>query len=450
MMMLVLYGAIAIFIAGIWIEYFRLIDIFEPEKLTHIIIQFILGGLSVLLVFGFSRVFNKFFYWDINGNVINDFLYCFLKIGLVEETAKLIPFLIFMIFFKSQINEPVDYVIFICVSALAFAAVENFLYFKNAGAQLIVTRSILSTVGHIFDTALIAYGIILYKYKSEKNGFIWVVLFFLLAAFSHGFYDFWLLFEGAQKWGWFVTVMYFLLTISWFAIIMNNALNNSSMFSYKRMINTELVALKIIMYYGLVFIVQFIIQFITGGFKFAISNLTVSICFTGLIIFVTVIRLSRLKLIKNRWNAFTLELPFTFVQNDLYGNNLTRFVIRVKGESSGDVYVNEFFERYFTLRPISSRRTYIEYPRLAYMENKIFLKDDETFFVVNVFEDKLDSKFEKILLKPMINGDNMFKKKYPIVAVLKIDHIEDLEDKNLTHNDFEFMEWAYATPEGVD
>ncbi|MES2589880.1 MAG: hypothetical protein V4622_12955 [Bacteroidota bacterium] len=48
--MLFLYIFISIFIAWIWVDYFRLIDIYEKDKLKFIIPTFILGGASVYII----------------------------------------------------------------------------------------------------------------------------------------------------------------------------------------------------------------------------------------------------------------------------------------------------------------------------------------------------------------------------------------------------------------
>jgi len=49
--MILIYLLISFFIAWIWIDYFILIDIFEKEKLRTIILTFLMGCASVLIVF---------------------------------------------------------------------------------------------------------------------------------------------------------------------------------------------------------------------------------------------------------------------------------------------------------------------------------------------------------------------------------------------------------------
>jgi RsiW-degrading membrane proteinase PrsW (M82 family) len=445
--MLILYIIIATFIAWIWVDYYRLIDIFENDKLKYFILTFLLGCASVLIVFGLNRYLLDYVPFELNGEFVNDFLYSVFKIGLVEELAKTIPFLIIFSLFKKQINEPLDYLAFFSVSALGFSAAENVLYFQNNGPYIINNRAILATVGHMFDTSLIAYGIIRYKFYHKGSGLIGIILFFFLAALSHGFYDFWLLYEGTQSGGWIITVFYFLLTISVFAVILNNAINNSSFFSYKKVINSKKVAERLLAYYGLVFLAQFVLLIFFEDFMFAFRNLAGSIYFSGFIVIVSCVRLSRFKLIKDRWENLKLELPFIYAQDNTYGMRSARYGLKIKGESYNEAYVNVYFEEYFSLIPLSKNNTYLGNPRKAYIERKIFLKNDETFYLGKVFHENNKEEHEKILLKPKTSGTTILNKEYPIVAVLTIDNITDIENSTSTTKNIKFMEWAYIKPQ---
>ena len=98
--MIIIYTLLSIFIAWIWVDYFRLIDIYEKERFIDFVSMFLLGCTSVLMVFGLEYfVFNTSTF-VLNGELLNDFLFCVFRIGMVEEVAKLIPFIIFYYVFK--------------------------------------------------------------------------------------------------------------------------------------------------------------------------------------------------------------------------------------------------------------------------------------------------------------------------------------------------------------
>ena len=441
--MIFLYIFIAIFIAWIWVDYYRLIDIYEKESLKYFIFTFVLGLASIFIVYGIDMYVINTIPFELNGQFINDFLYCVLKIGMVEEFAKTIPFIFVLLLFKKQLNEPIDYLAFICVGALGFSAAENFKYFMEYGPRLINHRAILSTVGHMFNTSLIAYGVIRYMYVSKKYAVLRLGGYFLLAALSHGFYDFWLMFEGIESGGWIVTLVYFLITVSFFAVILNNALNNSSFFTYKKVIDCNKLAGKLLSYYVFVFAVQFVVLVVVKNFTVAVYDFIGSIYTSGFIVVITCVRLSRFTLVKGRWQQLKIELPFTFAQGEMSGLLNSPFTLQIKGDSYDESSISEFYEEYFYLNPLSSRATYLSYQRIAYIEQKLFSATYEAFYIAKVYQDTKEGAFEKMVLKAKTFDTTQISDKYPIVAVLKYDSSIDIETQPLTIKDFEFMEWGY-------
>jgi RsiW-degrading membrane proteinase PrsW (M82 family) len=440
--MIFLYSIIALFIAWIWIDYFRNIDIFEKENIKFILQTFFLGGVSVFIVVGVNKLFLEDCGLHLNGKILNDFVYSTVQIGVLEEFAKLLPFVVMLVFFKAQLNEPIDYLIYICVSALGFSAVENAMYFHNYGPLLITGRAILSTVSHMFDSALVAYGLILYRFH-PKYSRPWVLMgFFMLGSLSHGIYDFGLFFSGDNIGGVFVIILYFFVTVSLFAVILNNALNNSRFFSYKKVINSSRVINSIFLYYGIVFVAQFLVLMNEENFEFAFSNFTSSFISTGFIVIVTTVRLSRFKLIKNRWHKLKLELPFSIVPGDPYGMKSNYVLVKFKGESFNEIWINEFYNEYFWLCPLTFRHSYLGSKRLAYVEKKLFFKNDLSFYLVKVFHVQKEGEYEYYLLRAKTRGMTRARDGSPITAILKAGEHQFSDNSDLTANDFNFLEWG--------
>lgn len=444
--MIFVYSIIAIFIAWIWVDYYRMINIYDRDNLKYFILTFFLGCTSVLFVYLIHPLVLDHFYFELNGDFLNDFLFCVFKIGMVEEIAKAIPFVIMYFAFNKQFNEPIDYLAFFSVSALGFSAAENVLYFNDSGPGIIGGRAILATVGHMFDSALVAYGIIRFKYTDKKNKVLGIFVFFFLAAISHGYYDFWLIHEGTKAGGIIITVLYFMVTISVFAVILNNALNNSTFFTYKKVIDSDKVLNRLLTHYAIVLGIQFILMLFYVTIEEAIAVLIYSVLFSGFIIIVTSIRLSRFKLIHKRWNALKLEFPFTMRENEATGSTNRILNIVMRGDSINEMHINAFYEEYIILNPVSQRNTHLGTPRLAYIYRKIFLYRDETFYVVKVFDGNEHSPHQLMLIKAKVSSVTMVNKKYPIVALLKIENLLDLENTKLSATDFKFKEWAFIKP----
>ncbi len=215
----------ALVISICWLVFIRSLDIFRKERWIDVIIVFLLGGFFThfcWIGYDYARYTWEF---QINGDFLNDFVYCVGVIGVGEEIVKLIPWIGF-IFLAKKAKEPYDYLLYASVSALGFAFVENFSYLEEPGN--ISVRAIMSTVMHMFAASLVAYGFILGRYsaKSKEWKIIYPILGFIAAAFAHGFYDFWLISPAAKSLD-IITTMFFIATTAiWFKMI-NNAMNNS-------------------------------------------------------------------------------------------------------------------------------------------------------------------------------------------------------------------------------
>jgi RsiW-degrading membrane proteinase PrsW (M82 family) len=437
-----LLSFLAVFIAWIWVDYFRMIDIYEREKPIYFFITFLLGMAAVLIAFiGEGAVESSSF--RPTGGFVGDLLYCVLSIGVIEEFAKLVPFIIILMLFKKEVNEPIDYFIYISISALGFSAAENILYFLNHGPSIVLGRSILSTFTHIFSTSLIACGFIIYKYRRHRHPVALFLFFFGLAALSHGFFDFWLLHESTRPLGLLVDILYFFITISVFATILNNALNYSTFFSFKKVINSQLVVRRMLIYYIIVMAIQIAMSVAGGGSSgieviFLPSSLAI-----GFIIVVAVLRLSRFKLIPGRWNSVKIEMPFRVILHDHEGN-LT-FKIAVRGDSFNESYVNAYYEENFLLVNVSSRKNTTDEYNRAYIEKKLFLYKDETYYLARIY-DQDGNSFKYRLLKPKTTDITLKKNRFPIVAVLNFDYVPDYEKPSTRPGDFVFENWAYLKP----
>ncbi|MBL4710365.1 MAG: PrsW family intramembrane metalloprotease [Flavobacteriales bacterium] len=441
--MYLLFILTAIFIAWIWVDYYRLIDIYESEKLKYFIIIFFLGAASVFVVFGLNLYLLDSTQFEMNGEFLQDFIYCVFRIGMLEEFAKLTPFFLACLFFKKELNEPIDYVSYICIGALGFSAAENVLYFSNYGAHIISGRSILSTVGHMMFAAFTAYGIILYKYKRNKYGIFIILFYFFVGSLSHGIYDFWLMHPAVQPIGYIITVLFFLESISLFATILNNALNNSTFFSYKFVVNTDQVTKRLIFYYVIVFGIQFSMLLYDRGLERTISSIGFNTFLTAFIVGTCSFRFSRFKLIKGRWFPLKLQLPIYYRKVNLYSNKYNSYRLGVRGERYNEVYLNNYYEEYLWLNPLSRKGTYLKTSKKAFIERKIFLNRDETYYITKLYLDSSETRYEYILLKPKLVGKRFTQKKYPIVAVLQVKEFVDFENPKLNMNDFKFLEWAY-------
>jgi len=439
-------------ISLIWIHYLRRIDLFEREYTPHIVLVFILGALSPFMI----DVLHIWVYHPLNinenGEWLNDSLFFTFGVGLPEEILKFIPAFLAVKYIKKASSEPLDYIVFACISALGFAFHENILYVRDYGLGVLSSRSVLSVSAHMFFSAMFMYGIVLSRFHNSKLGKLNIPLFILLAVISHGFYDFWLSIELANL-GVLITILYYFLTISVFITILNNCMNNSPFYTPKKVIDSEKISRDMSLLYGgfllaIIAAVCFIEDYVTG-----MALAFYLVIFRVLILGILIVRLSRFKIIPGRWNKIKPELPFSVINvrpTEYYrggtarGTSLLR--IRVKGESFNEVYLNAFLEEHLELLPVSAKRTVIGKKRLAFMEKKLFLKNDETFYLLRVILELEPEQSVFYLLKAKTSGSSRTPQGHPIAALLKIKDPQKLGDEFSSLADFPFLEWVILRP----
>lgn len=215
----------ALLIMLIWLFYLRRIDVFEPEKWKYIIYTFLLGMFFSYGTFFLSDINKHWLGFDLTGGVFNDFWYCFIGIGLIEELVKLIPFLIILKFTR-EVNEPIDYIIYLSVSALGFAFVENISYFHGFGLQIIHGRAMISVVVHMICSSIIGYGLFLGFGGSRTRLIGRLIIFLLIAGFVHGFFDFWMVNEKIRNLS-FISILMLVVCVVIWNLFINNTLNFS-------------------------------------------------------------------------------------------------------------------------------------------------------------------------------------------------------------------------------
>lgn len=293
-------------ISLVWMLFLRNLDIFHKEKWRDLIIVFLLGAFFTqfcLIGYDYARYSLDFY---ITGEAFNDFLYCAGVIGVSEEIVKLIPWISF-IFLIKRAKEPYDYLLYASVSALGFAFVENLHYLENPGN--ISLRSIMSTVGHMFDASLVAYGFILGRYKAKNLAMkiVYPVLGIIAACLAHGFYDFWLISPGFQNYSILTFIFFALTTAVWFQFI-NNAMNNSPYYvgrRYEPLKQINIISIGLI----LVMAVEYLILNYDHGTEYANAKMIGANWMVPVFLSFITVLLLQFEVVKGRWRKFKFRIP---------------------------------------------------------------------------------------------------------------------------------------------
>jgi hypothetical protein len=228
-----------------------------------------------------------------------------------------------MLRFTKQINEPFDYILYAAVSALGFSFIENIGYFgENIGN--ISIRGIYCCIVHMAFSATIAYGLMLAKYRGY-NKYLMFTVFFLLASFLHGFYDFWIIDWWATQYSW-VSDVTFLFCIYIFGYYINNTLNNTTF--YKKSVTLERAKLRflIIAISAGILMTAYVCNSITAGQDYSNMDLVRNVFQFNFYICFIALSMGSIKLTKGYISPLTVPLRNLFKPKreleDLSGNYL--------------------------------------------------------------------------------------------------------------------------------
>ena len=179
--------------AVFWAAYHMHVDRHLPEPAGHLLLAFALGVGSFFLGMLMYRVLGvlglRFDAFELaQGNLPGLFAFAVLGIGVIEELAKLIPFLLVVLRFR-EFDEPIDGIIYASFIALGFAAVENLHYLQFLTTGAAYARGFAGPVVHIVFASIWGYYIGRAWLRRRAVGRT-VLASLAFTAFLHGIYDF--------------------------------------------------------------------------------------------------------------------------------------------------------------------------------------------------------------------------------------------------------------------
>jgi len=161
----------------------------EPKKM---ILKVFIAGMSVacfaaVVEAAFSKLLG-------HGNLTSEIVKSFLLAGFFEETMKYLAAKKYS--FKSkELDEPIDFMIYMIVAALGFVAVENIIllfavdysYTIASAFWFMLFRFVGAILLHTLTSGSLGFFIALSLRRNKKSFFL---LGFAIAVFMHGFYNF--------------------------------------------------------------------------------------------------------------------------------------------------------------------------------------------------------------------------------------------------------------------
>lgn len=308
----------ALLVSGVWLMYIKRIDIYEIDSWVYVLLMLFLGALFSFGTSYLSDINHLTWGYRMTGNTLNDFLYCVLGIGAIEELVKIIP-LFMLLALTKEVNEPYDYILYASASALGFAFVENIIYFNSASTNMIHGRALTAVVGHMTDSSLVAYGLMLAKYKKKQYPFLTFALFFGLASIFHGFWDF-ILFKNIST---ILFLAFYILCIRVWATNINNTLNNSDFFNPQTKLRTDDLRFYLVVSLTGILIFEYMVNGWIYGPRVANNSLLYSSLSGSILILFLTFKLSQFDLRKNFWHMVNLSFnPFASTASTMHDEDL--------------------------------------------------------------------------------------------------------------------------------
>ncbi|HWY11142.1 MAG TPA: PrsW family glutamic-type intramembrane protease [Bacteroidia bacterium] len=427
----------AILSISMWLDYFRKIDVFEPEKLKYLIFALFIGcGTPYISLFFYHLVNLTGF--TLNGDISNDLFYTIVIIGANEELSKIIGVIVAFRLLRNHIKEPIDYLIYAGLVALGFSIVENFKYFNAYGLQIITTRAFYSALVHIINTTIIVYGFYSLKLFGKGSQITNTLLAFAVSASSHGLFDFFLMNNFIGPYTPFFSMIVYLVGINFWGQMLNNANNFSQNFNYEKIHNSGQVFYRLLFWYLTTLIFTIIYNMIVFSPKGALNYFFASLSSDGLLLFVVILRASRFRFFKLKYFDVKVELPFYITRNEDEDFKLLYFIpIKIRGESAFEYKLTTYLNKTITLHPLNLTTGVPTEPLEVNLTDKLLLKNDVIVY-------KANHEGGVYYLKPKTRGETETEDNFPISGLFKLNSQQISQNTDdINYKDLAFLEWIY-------
>lgn len=196
---IILYIIFGILPSLVWLFYYLRKDV-HPESVSMILKIFFWGSAITIPVFFIQIGMNYLLDTFVIDKFISSIIYWFVVISFSEELFKYLV-VKFGVLNSSHLDEPLDIMLYMVISALGFTAVENILYIfspmGNFSLTEILNRTLIlsfvrfvgATFLHTLCSAVIGYAVAI-SLCDLKNRRLEAGTGIMLAVLLHGMYDF--------------------------------------------------------------------------------------------------------------------------------------------------------------------------------------------------------------------------------------------------------------------
>ena len=280
--------------------YLYTLDVFDRDSLSRLIRMFVLGCAIVPLSLFLYDMYDHGWAWFESFSSGSLWLNQIFRVGLTEELTKLTVLLV-AVYLLKWANEPLDYIIYSSMGALAFAFLENTMYFERTAGNVVFSRTIFSTIGHLTFSAIISYGLAVNRFKYQKKVPVLLLLpiLLLMAAFWHGTFNT-ILSLGALTYILFIP--YIIVTMAMLGGMINNCINNSPHFDSQLITRNDYgISLIASAFIWLYMVQQTIFIYMTENYDQTASQMARMVFFVALMVLILSYYLGAFDVVRGHW-----------------------------------------------------------------------------------------------------------------------------------------------------
>ncbi|MBK9105284.1 MAG: PrsW family intramembrane metalloprotease [Saprospiraceae bacterium] len=168
-------------------SYIYIRDIREPEPSGLLVLTLLYGATAFFISRGIGFLLHNFIYTDDSG-AMQQLISAFVFVGLLGEGFKFL-FLRGITFYYKSFNQPFDGIVYSIMMGMGYAAAENILYVINGDLDTTILRITTAAPANAVFAVIMGYFLGEAKLTKSKM-FLYSLLALLLAAFAHGYYDY--------------------------------------------------------------------------------------------------------------------------------------------------------------------------------------------------------------------------------------------------------------------
>lgn len=431
----------ALLMAFVWAAFLRKTDIFRPEKWYKILVAFLFGCTTpflVLLINATGTIYS-------DSRIVQQFAFCTINVGLVEESSKFLGFLLFYLIFRKWFDEEINFLIYGSTIALGFATVENCMYFFKYGIYLVYIRGLMSTYIHMGCTSIITsmFGVGIRK----KGLFIPIYLIggLIIASIFHGVFDA-ILFINIPLFSQIFSALVFLIVIELWSQTSNNFLNRSHYYQKNIAIDRTTLQRFLIFAFVLAGAIQLGGLIMADGFENGLISHFILLAEELILTIILVTRIVRHTVRPGYWKPIYPLLPFKLHMDPILPGTAasrTFFGMQIRGDEFNEYPFTSRINKMSQLLPFKDKRFDESENYQCWILDKVFVgKKKELFYLceLTMFRFKEPGVHPThFLIKPKVVGAKHFKG-YPIVGIINLSN-----DVNLGEIDMQkvsFLRWA--------